>query len=322
MQNSIGLLYCIAAFTHLAAVVLSKIEVTLQAYKPPSPLGSSRQPQSTQTIRLRSGRLAIAAFTIDKILVSTTDVTIGSIDSSSPGQCPENSQVLFSPTFFAAMSGSTQAMKRPNGLTRKSVQASQHTFIGEDRWPEVSSSLSSVCTHHQEEQRNHRGDGIHTNVHEFLPVSRGCFQPILPSAKANLRELIQCCLEFLTIEESLACHVPFPKRHFRHQMTDLRNATIDWEILSLVAGTLLVDDSHGLGNLPDALPHFVFYPLCCQATLLLPNPHGFCCPFISKMNFSHWKTPGVSERMWSVNLDASISGEYQTLGGHSCWPSE
>jgi len=40
------------------------------------------------------------------------------------------------------------------------------------------------------------------------------------------------------------------------------------------------------------------------------------------MYFSHWKPPGVSERIWSVNLDASISGEYQTLEGHSCWPSE
>ena len=40
------------------------------------------------------------------------------------------------------------------------------------------------------------------------------------------------------------------------------------------------------------------------------------------MYFSHWKPPGVSERMWSVNLDALISGEYQTLGGHSCQPSE
>jgi len=43
---------------------------------------------------------------------------------------------------------------------------------------------------------------------------------------------------------------------------------------------------------------------------------------ISKMYFSHCKPPGESERMWSVNLDASISGEYQTLGGHSCRPSE
>jgi len=43
---------------------------------------------------------------------------------------------------------------------------------------------------------------------------------------------------------------------------------------------------------------------------------------ISKVYFSHWKPPGVTERMWSVNLDASISGESQTLGGHSCQPSE
>jgi len=40
------------------------------------------------------------------------------------------------------------------------------------------------------------------------------------------------------------------------------------------------------------------------------------------MYFSHWKPPGVSERMWIVNFDASISGEYQTLRGHSCRPSE
>jgi hypothetical protein len=44
--------------------------------------------------------------------------------------------------------------------------------------------------------------------------------------------------------------------------------------------------------------------------------------FISKMYFIRLKPPGVSARMWSVNLDASISGEYQTLGGHSCWDSE
>jgi len=42
---------------------------------------------------------------------------------------------------------------------------------------------------------------------------------------------------------------------------------------------------------------------------------------ISKMYSTHWKPPGVSERMWSVNLNASISGEYKTLEGHSCQPS-
>ena len=43
---------------------------------------------------------------------------------------------------------------------------------------------------------------------------------------------------------------------------------------------------------------------------------------ISKIYFSHWKPPRVSERMWSVNLDGSISGEYKTLGGYSCQSSE
>ena len=43
--------------------------------------------------------------------------------------------------------------------------------------------------------------------------------------------------------------------------------------------------------------------------------------YISQRYFSLWKTPGVSERMWSVNLEASISGEYQTLGGYSGRPS-
>jgi hypothetical protein len=44
--------------------------------------------------------------------------------------------------------------------------------------------------------------------------------------------------------------------------------------------------------------------------------------YISKMYFSHWKPPGLSERMWSVNLDASISEDYQTLGEHFCRHSE
>jgi len=40
-----------------------------------------------------------------------------------------------------------------------------------------------------------------------------------------------------------------------------------------------------------------------------PSPRrGVVLHSISKMYFCHWKPPGVSERMWSVNLDASISG--------------
>lgn len=45
-------------------------------------------------------------------------------------------------------------------------------------------------------------------------------------------------------------------------------------------------------------------------------------PFISKMCLSHSKPAGISEMMWSVNLDSSSLGEYQTLGGNSGWPSK
>jgi hypothetical protein len=91
MQHSVGLINSIAACTHLAGVLLSKIGVTLLAYGPPSPFVTSRQLQSSQIFRLGSGRLAMAAFTTEKKVVSTIDVTIARIDSSSPGQCHENS---------------------------------------------------------------------------------------------------------------------------------------------------------------------------------------------------------------------------------------
>jgi hypothetical protein len=37
------------------------------------------------------------------------------------------------------------------------------------------------------------------------------------------------------------------------------------------------------------------------------------CGNICTMYFSHSRPPGVSERMWTVNVDTSKSGEYQTL---------
>jgi hypothetical protein len=70
--------------------------------------------------------------------------------------------------------------------------------------------------------------------------------------------------------------------------------------------------SGSLSSLDDG--HLVYFQICSIITSQ--------CISISKMYFSHWKAPGVSERIWSVNLDASISGEYQTLGGCSCKPSE
>jgi hypothetical protein len=35
--------------------------------------------------------------------------------------------------------------------------------------------------------------------------------------------------------------------------------------------------------------------------------------YSSKMYFSHWELQGVSGKMWSVKLDRSISGYYETL---------
>jgi len=53
--------------------------------------------------------------------------------------------------------------------------------------------------------------------------------------------------------------------------------------------------------------------------VILKQNHEFFPLFnnIRKMYFSHLKPEGVSERMWSVNLDASISGENKTQGGHA-----
>jgi len=66
------------------------------------------------------------------------------------------------------------------------------------------------------------------------------------------------------------------------------------------AGSLLVDDAHGLGNLPDALPHFIIHPLCCQATLILPNAHGFRCPLAD----SNTGVLGPGTDMKSRHLDS------------------
>jgi len=45
-------------------------------------------------------------------------------------------------------------------------RGSQWAIIGIERWLEGSSSSSSVSTHNQEEQKKHRCDEIHTNLHK------------------------------------------------------------------------------------------------------------------------------------------------------------
>jgi hypothetical protein len=80
-----------------------------------------------------------------------------------------------------------------------------------------------------------------------------------------------------------------------------------------------------------------FSPCLCQYTLgrmwILESPcHmalGLCWVlgelwlyYISKMSFSRWEPPGVSELVWSLHLVASISGDHHTPAEHSGWPSE
>ena len=129
-----------------------------------------------------------------------------------------------------------------------------------------------------------RKSGRSIGVNEYIPMWTKCVflvrvfvNPVFPFAKANLDYLVKCCLEFLIIEDSHDCHVRFPKGPFSCQMTDSSNNMIQFEITSHGAGALLVADAHGLGTLPEVLPHIVLFLLHCQATLLLPNPNGFRC---------------------------------------------
>jgi hypothetical protein len=55
-------------------------------------------------------------------------------------------------------------MLRLHGSTRKLVEALEPKILGENLYPEVSSSLASASTHHQEEQKKRRGDEIHSNI--------------------------------------------------------------------------------------------------------------------------------------------------------------
>jgi len=73
----------------------------------------------------------------------------------------------------------------------------------------------------------HWGDEIHTNMHKVALCRRDFGEPIIPSAKANLCEVIQCRLEFLTNKVSVVWHVLFPERTVGLQITDSSTTTIE-----------------------------------------------------------------------------------------------
>jgi hypothetical protein len=77
-----------------------------------------------------------------------------------------------------------------------------------------------------------------------------------------------------------------------------------------------VRPSHVADSCHQRIPEMLIESSPTQVVLEVP------AHFISKMYFTHWEPPGVSERRRSVNLEASISGEHQTLGGYSGRQSE
>jgi len=101
--------------------------------------------------------------------------------------------------------------------------------IQSNQWLPVtqgSTSSSSVPTYCQQLQMKNRGTEIHTNVYVIPLLGRGFINAMFPLGMAHLRVLSQCCIESSTIEDSLVCHGPFPKRPFRQQITDMSNSTI------------------------------------------------------------------------------------------------
>jgi len=123
----------------------------------------------------------------------------------------------------------------------------------------------------------HWGNEIHTNVQKSHLRIPGFVDALLSSAKASLCKLVQRCNEFLKIEDSFVSQVQLPMRPSRHQVTDSSNVTIDSDIPLRRAGTFAIAYVHGLDSVTDMLPHFIMFPLGCEVTLHLWNPHGFCC---------------------------------------------
>lgn len=117
-------------------------------------------------------------------------------------------------------------MANRNGSTWISVKVSQHGCTSEELCPDVSSTSSALSTQLLEEQEKRLGDYIHTNVYKPPPLGRGYVDTIVPSVKAKLRTLVQCCLEFLTMEVSVIWGGLVWKRLVRCQNPDVRNPMI------------------------------------------------------------------------------------------------
>jgi len=189
--------------------------------------------------------------------------------------------------------------------------------------PKLFSSSSTISAHHQDEQRKHRGDDIHINLHQIPILRPGCFETILPSAKANLREVVQCCLEFLTMEVSHVWYEPVPERSLdcwsliRVTERSIWRAHYSGPVPCLLV-TLMdcaISQTRSLNSL--SISCVVKPPLSCQITIVSP---------------AHWLTPipafSNQTQTWRVGIwivlasGMTDSGNQQTshyiLGSQLC----
>jgi len=192
---------------------------------------------------------------------------------------------------------STWWMVKLNGSTWKSGKKSHLIFIVEDLSVEVSSLSSSLSRHHQEVKKNYWGEEMDTNVDEFALLIWGIFDPIIPLAIADLRELVQCCLELQTIEDSHVCHVPFPKWSVGFQIVDLSNAPIDSGIPLLSTHLMYFPDAYGRGSLPD-------HPLTLLSIHGVVQPPFYC--LVPMVSTAHWLTPTPAFLAHTVTFRVSI----------------
>jgi len=184
-------------------------------------------------------------------------------------------------------------------------------------------ALSGHLRHVGNDQRQHH-ESLQTDVcqaavpyHSLLCIMLRCMPSCLTCQQAAVID-IGVFGQFL-IQNSVQNELPIDLRCSGNQLA-MAIEPVETVVIHRFNFDILVHDLRLWDEIerPWKMHHFLEYDRFRLIIWQLPNQPNT----ISKMYFSHWKSPGVSERMWSVNLDASISGEYQTLGEHSCRLSE
>jgi len=183
------------------------------------------------------------------------------------------------------------------------ISTGREDFAGSSAvFPMLSEGLEIELSHFEAENTMLQGDYLWQVV---VNVIRG----VLTVLEGGFRCLFMSLSRTL-LQGSVVMNVFDPIRHQLHPQT------VEDSIYLLHNICLVADIS---------LPAIHFAPPLAQRPSLSIWFLVYLLPlhkFISKMHFSHWEPPAVSERRPSVNLEASTAGENQTLGGHSGRPLE